>query len=102
MRAEFHKGRWLLCGVILPGDLIKPGQVWVSSGNNTVRVTDVEVSTDGHYLIKYEWDERGEVRSHEKWMFAFQCRYCLALENSTIPEDICREIYGNTEENWHA
>lgn len=80
-RIEVKHGRHLLCGGIIPADMVKPGQVWVGSGNITVTVR----SSDGDW-VTYFWEERGETRTHVKGNFAFQCRYCL--ETSKIPEEL--------------
>ncbi len=76
MRIEEQRGRLVLCGGILSVDKIKPGQQWVGSSGGVVTVKEV----DAFGWVKYEWEEGGAVKEHEKDAFAFQCRYCLIVE----------------------
>lgn len=81
-RVETVHGRHLLCGGILPADAVQPGQLWCSSSGNTVKVTRI-----GGDWVEYEWYEDGVRRTHEKLNFAFQCRYCLVLDEPIIPKE---------------
>jgi len=75
MRVETHYGNRVVCGHIFAPEEIKIGSRWQASSGNTVTVT---ANNEG--WITYEWIEKGETRSHEKQSFAFQCRYCLIVE----------------------
>jgi hypothetical protein len=83
VRSEYHNGRWILCGHILPKEQIKPGQEWMSSGNLVVTVSAVRGDWVG-----YTWKENGKTCYHEKDAFSFQCRYCLVLPSMDIPEEL--------------
>jgi hypothetical protein len=76
MRVEVVNGRKLLCGQILKHNELAVGQTWApaSGADRTVKITDI----DGDW-VRYEWVEGGQTVSHEKDLFAFQCRYCLVL-----------------------
>ena len=80
-RVETIHGRHLLCGGIIPRDMVKAGQEWAPAdgGNYTVNVT--AVSDD---CVHYTWGD-GKTQ-HQKDNFAFQCRYCLVLPSPELPE----------------
>ena len=82
-RIEMAHGRPLLCGGIIPPEMVKPGQVWASAdgSNRTVEVME----TPGDW-VKYGWHEEDKFFTHTKLNFAFQCRYCLVTP--TIPEGL--------------
>jgi len=76
MRFEKHNGNWQVCGYIFPNSEIKVGQRWQGVSGNIVTIEKNE-SDD----IYYSWMEKGEKVFHDKTTFAFQCRYCLILDN---------------------
>lgn len=77
------KGGFLLCGGIIPEDMVKPGQTWEAAGGHRVEVVDAQGG-----WVKYRWTEKGEVREHDKQNFAFQCRYCLVLNMRVFPDGL--------------
>lgn len=76
--SEDRYGNLILLG-ILPHNLIRPGQKWVSSCGYCVEVIEVEENADANSRVDYKWEERGEVIEHWKNSFSFQCRYCLKI-----------------------
>jgi hypothetical protein len=81
MRVELVRNKYLLCGHILKSSEIKVGQKWsASSGSDTFVVV---VSVDDFGYVTYEGEHQSR---HEKEAFAFQCRYCLVLEDNKIPD----------------
>lgn len=81
MRIETVRGRHLLCGVILPAAQVKTGQVWAAADGSNRTVT---IESGGEW-VDYSWLENGEKKLHTKTNFAFQCRYCLVLDEPVIP-----------------
>lgn len=78
MRVETHHGRKIVCGHIFKTSSIKPGQYWQGSSGSTVQVTEV---SDGR--VSYM---QSSGVPHTKEAFAFQCRYCLVInDESEIP-----------------
>ncbi len=73
MRIETVNGRKLVCGHIFKTEEIKKGQRWAPADGSNREVKIVRV--DGSW-VKYEWEEKGQRKTHEKDSFAFQCRYC--------------------------
>lgn len=82
MRIEQNNNRYILCGVIIPADRIKAGQVWMGSSGGIVTVESV----DDNSWVTYSWDTPSGKQQHTKMQFAFQCRYCLVLGSTDIPE----------------
>lgn len=76
MRIETVHGRKLVCGHIFKTDEIKKGQRWAPADGSNREVKIVRV--DGSW-VKYEWEEQGQRKTHEKEAFAFQCRYCKVV-----------------------
>lgn len=76
MRVETVNGRKLVCGHIFKVNEIKAGQRWAPADGSDHEVKIVSVDRD---RVKYEWDEQGQRKTHEKSSFAFQCRYCKVL-----------------------
>lgn len=85
MRVELHRGKYTLCGGILPPEKIEPGQVWQGSSGATVTVDKVEKRGELHW-VTYHWFSDDEFRDHDKDSFSFQCRYCLVLPNENLPD----------------
>ena len=80
MRIETQNGRKIVCGHIFKIDKIKVGQIWQGVGGFTVTITKIE---NNH--IYYQWEEEnGIVKTHNKESFAFQCRYCLVVDETWI------------------
>lgn len=84
-RVEEIRGRFLLCGGIIPSCMIKPGQVWAAADGSGLTVTVVR--SDSAWTT-YQWFGGNEVKTHTKLTFAFQCRYCLCLDNAELPEGL--------------
>lgn len=82
-RVEFVNGRYLLCGGLIPVDCIKAGQQWASADGSD-RFVKIENVRESEW-VDYSWLDNGEKKTHTKLAFAFQCRYCLVLENNRIP-----------------
>lgn len=81
MRVEKVRERYLLCGVILPKNKIKHGQLWAAADgtDHVVRINGVRDDWVG-----YNWGGS----YNEKDVFSFQCRYCLVLPTNEIPKDL--------------
>lgn len=80
MRIEKHYGRSIVCGHIFKASSINPGQYWQSSSGSIVLVTQV---SDG--WVSYM---QHDGVPHAKEAFAFQCRYCLVInDESEIPSE---------------
>lgn len=64
-------------------DDIKAGQEWVGADGNVVEITGIrEIKNKLGEIIDHEvhymWKEKnGEIKTHKKLAFAFQCRYGL-------------------------
>lgn len=80
MRVEWRHGHHILCGVVLPANKLKPGQVWVAGG---LPVTIISVDHNG--WVTYEGVAQ---QRWEKDAFSFQCRYCLVVPTNKIPEEL--------------
>lgn len=88
MRIEEHYGEKIVCDHIYKHDEIKVGQRWQGSSGNVVTVEKVksilEHDEDGEvidHVIHYYWyDSMGKKVTHNKLAFAFQCRYCLIID----------------------
>lgn len=77
-RIELQNGFKILCGTILPASKLGVGQRWLGGGSKTP-VTIVEVTVNsGDVWITYESPLQ---KRHSKLAFAFQCRYCLVVED---------------------
>ena len=65
---------------------IKVGSRWcAASGSNhivTVEGINQYGSTDPWHEVVYSWEENGVKKTHDKDQFAFQCRYCLIIEEN--------------------
>jgi hypothetical protein len=75
VRFEEHHNRVIACGAIFPSTEIKPDQHWQGSAGNLVTIDNVD-----SIWVYYHWEEGGNKIQHCKTPFAFQCRYCLAME----------------------
>ena len=58
----------------LKEDEIKPGQVWESCDGSGHKVQVIGCENG---LVKYCWEEKGELKKHSKSVFSFQVRYYL-------------------------
>jgi hypothetical protein len=82
MRIENHFGKNIVCGHIFPDNEVKVGSQWQSSSGSIVTVQQVDLTESGSEgWVTYNWMEQGHRRTHEKMIFAFQCRYCLIVED---------------------
>ena len=69
---------------------IKVGSRWAradgSKGYVTVDKVKVYPASDHEenhwYEIYYSWEKQGQKATHHKESFAFQCRYCLIIEEN--------------------
>lgn len=68
---------------------LKVGQKWIGGSGNVVTIEDIKVYPSKHendkpfYDIYYSWYENGVKKTHDKDHFAFQCRYCLIVDEDT-------------------
>lgn len=76
MRIEEHYGNKIVCGHIFKSDEIKVGQRWQGSSGSVVTIESVEDD-----WVAYSWHVDGVKKVHDKLSFAFQCRYCLIVED---------------------
>lgn len=77
-RIETQNGYRILCGTILPAHKLGVGQKWLSTGAK-VPVEIVEVTVhNGDVWVTYESPLQ---KRHSKMAFAFQCRYCLVVDD---------------------
>lgn len=76
MRIETVNGRDLVCEHFFKAHEIEAGQRWAPADGSNREVKIVSVDGD---CVKYEWEEQGQRKTHEKTLFAFQCRYCKVL-----------------------
>lgn len=64
---------------------IQVGSRWAradgSRGYVTVEGLNTYGSIDPWIEVVYSWEKDGEKFTHEKDAFAFQCRYCLIVED---------------------
>jgi len=74
IRVEPHHGNDIICGGILPVDVIEAGQRWQETGGGVVTVTSVRGD-----IVRYYWLKDGERVHGDKSDFAFQCGYCLIV-----------------------
>jgi hypothetical protein len=77
MDIEEHYGNKIVCRHIFDKDSIQIGSRWQSSCGTIVTVESI---CDLGW-ITYSWVVDGIKKTNEKESFAFQCRYCLILEN---------------------
>lgn len=62
-------------------DRIQPGQKWQAAGGSVVTVEKIRPisfiweNNVIDYAVVYSWDDNGQKKSHEKLLYAFQCRY---------------------------
>jgi hypothetical protein len=63
---------------------IQVGSRWIGSSGSIVVVEGINQygSTDPWYEVVYSWEENGVKKTHDKDQFAFQCRYCLIIEEN--------------------
>lgn len=90
-----EEGKYLLVQVILPFSMIQEGQEWRGSGGNKVTIVKTVPRTDskGEDWVEYSWETSSGIQMHKKSCFAFQCRYCLVVEEY---EDIPAQIKSAT------
>jgi hypothetical protein len=63
---------------------IQVGSRWIGSSGSIVVVEGINQygSTDPWYEVMYSWEENGVKKTWQKETFAFQCRYCLIIEDT--------------------
>lgn len=84
MRVEVVHGRNLLCGYIVPHIKVQPGQTWAAASGSDHTVTVENVDRE---WVDYSWTEAdGSKKVHTKLIGAFQCRYCLVLDEPELPK----------------
>ena len=84
-RIETVHGRHLLCGGLIPNNLVQVGQVWAPADGNDYEVRVKEIGDEG---VVYTWGFNGTQTTHRKEIFSFQCRYCLVLDTAEIPKEL--------------
>jgi hypothetical protein len=60
------------------------GAIWYSCDGAGHKVRTVYKDINAPGWIGYEWEEKGEIKTHEKSTFAFQCRYYLPDDTMKI------------------
>jgi hypothetical protein len=63
--------------IIKPEDIKFPS-IWAAADGSGHKVLVENVEFDGKsntHWVHYGWVEKGEMKSHKKTSFAFQCRY---------------------------
>ena len=60
------------------------GTTWYSCDGSGHKVRAVYKDIKKPGWVGYEWEEKGEIRTHEKSTFAFQCRYYLPDDTMKI------------------
>ena len=85
-----RKGLRIVCGGILPYETMKVGQRWAGSSGSVINITKLERFSDssGDMVVHYEGDHQ---KPNYKFAFAFQCRYCLVLEEGQTLETLFQE-----------
>lgn len=82
---EIIDGRKAIVRHIFKAHEIQRGSRWAradgSKGYVTVEGFNTYGSIDPWIGVVYSWELNGEKFTHEKDAFAFQCRYCLIVED---------------------
>lgn len=84
MRIEYVNNRWLLSGVTLSRDRIRPGQIWAQAdgSDRTVKVLYNMIHEEGVPLIQYiDSDQSANGYIYTKDLWSFQTRYCLVVDD---------------------
>jgi hypothetical protein len=58
--------------------------VWYSCDGSRHKVRVVYIDAEKPGWVGYQWEEKGEIKTHEKSAFAFQCRYYLPDDTMKI------------------
>jgi hypothetical protein len=79
---EEIKGHNAVVGYFFKESEIEVGSRWISVSGSIVTVEGINQygSLDPFYEVVYSWNEKGEKKTHQKEVFAFQCRYFLIVE----------------------
>ena len=79
---EEIKGHQAVVGHFFKESEIEVGSRWISVSGGIVTVDGINQygSLDPSYDVVYSWVENGEKKTHQKEVFAFQCRYFLIVE----------------------
>ena len=82
---------------LLEAQDIKPEQVWFSCDGAGIRVTIDSVDSENQ-VVRYSWEEDGQIVRHSKSSFAFQCRYYLPdySELESTDRTVCRHFHEPT------
>jgi hypothetical protein len=92
MQLVFQHGNIIVCQHIYPIAEIKIGSRWQESAGSVVTIIEVDYSTDDVY-----YRASGSDYLHSKDVFAFQCRYCLIVENTLTREHIMTQVLNTPE-----
>ena len=81
---KIQNGHKFIIGHFFNADEIQVGSRWIGSGGGIVTVEGLNTyGSIGPWIeVQYSWYEKGEKRTHEKDVFAFQCRYCLIVDDT--------------------
>jgi hypothetical protein len=66
----------------MPKEFLKVSQipldtVWYSCDGSRHKVRVIYTDSEKPGWVGYQWEEKGEIKTHEKSTFSFQCRYYL-------------------------
>jgi hypothetical protein len=81
---ELIDGRKAIVRHFFKAHEIQVGSRWIGSSGGIVTIEGFNTygSTDPWIEVVYSWEKDGEKFTHEKDAFAFQCRYCLIVEDT--------------------
>lgn len=84
-RIVTENGIHFVAGGIIPAALVKVGQQWVGASGSIVTIEHVTFDNEADAWVRYSWVKNDVTHFHEKLNFAFQCRYCLVVNEPTLP-----------------
>jgi hypothetical protein len=78
---KIENGHKFIVGHFFKAHQIQVGSRWIGASGCIVTVEGIDSygSTNPWYEVVYSWYENGEKKTHDKDVFAFQCRYCLIV-----------------------
>jgi hypothetical protein len=81
---KIENGHKFIVGHFFKAHEIQVGSRWIGASGCIVTVEGIDSygSTDPWYEVVYSWYENEEKKTHDKDVFAFQCRYCLIVEDT--------------------
>ena len=81
---KIQNGHKFIVGHFFKPHEIQIGSRWIGSGGGVVTVEGLNTygSTDPWVEVMYSWYQHDVKVTFEKDVFAFQCRYCLIVEDT--------------------